>query len=279
MIPNPFTYVPAHGLTVGIGRTTIQGLVAAGQLGRLQAAVVRAIFKDRPRWDVIVTQFYHIGFLSLPVVLITGTAMGMVLGVQSYSTLAKFSAEVMSGPMVNYTMVAQIGPVLSGLMVAGRVGSNMAAEIGTMRVTEQIDALRVMGTDPVSYLVVPRYLACVMLLPVLSAIAALAGILAAAGLVVGIYQVDSGAYWFRSAQYLQPWEIFTGTVKTLVFGTIICLVSCRQGLMTTGGATGVGAACTRGVVQSSLLIIVFNFLMTLLFNKIWYLMHPDWKAM
>lgn len=279
MIPNPFTYVPARGLTAGIGRTTIEGLVAAGQLGRMGAGVFKAFASDRPRWDVVITQFYHIGFLSLPVVLITGVAMGMVLGVQSYSTLAKFSAEVMSGPMVNYTMVAQIGPVLSGLMVAGRVGSNMAAEIGTMKVTEQIDALRVMGTNPISYLVAPRFLACVLLLPVLSSIAALAGILAAAGLVVGIYQVDSGAYWFRSAQYLQPWEIFTGIVKTLVFGTLISLVSCRQGLMTTGGATGVGTACTRGVVQASLLIIIFNFLMTLLFNKIWYLMNPDWKAM
>lgn len=279
MMPNPFTYVPARGLTIGLGRTTIDGLVAAGQLGNLFASVCRSLYADRPRRDVVVTQFYHIGFLSLPVVLITGIAMGMVLGVQSYSTLAKFSAEVMTGPMVNYSMVAQIGPVLSGLMVAGRVGSNMAAEIGTMKVTEQIDALRVMGTNPISYLVAPRFLACVLLLPVLSAIASLAGILAAAVLVVGVWQVDSGAYWFRSAQYLQPWEIFIGAVKTLVFGTIISLVSCRQGLMTSGGATGVGTACTRGVVQASLLIIVFNFLMTLLFNKLWYLMHPGWKAM
>lgn len=277
MIPNPFTYVPARGITAGIGRSTIDGLSAVGQLGFLLADVIRTLFRDRPRREVMAIQFYHIGFLSLPVVLITGISMGLVLAVQSYVTLAKFSAEVMTGPMVNYSMVTQIGPVLSGLMVAGRVGSNMAAEIGTMQVTEQIDALRVMGTNPVSYLVAPRFLACVLLLPILSALAAAAGVAVASILVVGVYQVDAGAYWFRSSQFLLPWDILTGMGKTLVFGAIISLVSCRQGLLTSGGATGVGTACTRGVVQASLLILVANFIMTVMFNRAWYLLNPDWK--
>jgi phospholipid/cholesterol/gamma-HCH transport system permease protein len=168
--------------------------------------------------------------------------------------------------------------VLTGLMVAGRVGSNMAAELGTMRVTEQLDALRVMGTDPISYLVVPRFLACVLLLPILSVIATVAGILASALLVLGLYQVDAGAYWFRSSQFLLPWDIFVGLMKPLVFGAIISLVGCRQGLMTSGGATGVGVACTRGVVQASLLILVANFLMTVVATRLWYLMNPGWKA-
>lgn len=279
MIPNPFTYIPARGLTTGIGRMVIDCLIATGQIGRLLASVITCLFYDCPRRDVIMTQFYHVGYLSLPVVLVTGLAMGMVLAVQSYATLAKFNAEVMTGPMVNFSMVTQIAPVLSAIMVAGRVGSNMAAEIGTMKVTEQIDALRVMGTNPISYLVAPRFLACVLLLPLLSSIAAIAGILAAAFLVVGIWEVDAGAYWFRSAQYLHPWEIFTGIAKTFIFGGIISLVSCRQGLMTAGGATGVGTACTRGVVQASLLIIIFNFLMTLVFNQLWMFIHPDWKSM
>jgi phospholipid/cholesterol/gamma-HCH transport system permease protein len=257
----------------------MDALVVAGQLGRLLADVIVALFVDRPRREVIVTQFYHIGYLSLPVVLITGISIGMVMAVQAYGTLIKFNAEVMTGPMVNFTMITQLGPALTALMVAGRVGSNMAAEIGTMRVTEQIDALRVMGTDPTSYLVAPRFLACVLLLPVLSAIAAAAGIIAGATLVVGIWQVDAGAYWFRSSQFLLIWDIVTGLSKTVVFGAIISLVSCRQGLRTTGGATGVGTACTLGVVQASLLILVANFLMTVVYNKLWYLMNPAWKAM
>jgi phospholipid/cholesterol/gamma-HCH transport system permease protein len=274
---NPFTYIrpakTALGFTQLVGRLTVEGLVAAGELTRLLLKVVRAVFKDRQRRPVIVTQLYHIGYLSLPVVLISGASIGMVMGVQSYATLVKFNAEVMSGPMVNYALVSQLAPVFTALMVAGRVGSNMAAEIGTMKVTEQLDALRVMGTDPVAYLVAPRFIACVALLPVLSALAGVAGIMAAAFLVIDVWQVDEGAYWFRTAQYMRSWDTLTGLAKTFVFGGIICLVACRRGLMTHGGATGVGEACTRGVVQGSVLVMVANFVMTLIFNKLWHVIY------
>jgi phospholipid/cholesterol/gamma-HCH transport system permease protein len=275
---NPFTYIrpdrTARSFTAMMGRLTVDGLVASGELGRLCTQVLRALVADRQRREVIATQLYHIGYLSLPVVLITGASIGMVMGVQAYATLSKFNAEVMTGPMVNYALVSQLAPVLTALMVAGRVGSNMAAEIGTMRVTEQIDALRVMGTDPVAYLVAPRFLACVLLLPVLSAIAAAVGIAAAAFLVVDLWQVDAGAYWFRTSQYLAVWDIMTGLAKTFVFGGVICLVACRRGLMTLGGATGVGEACTRGVVQASVLVMVANFVMTLVFNKLYQVIYP-----
>jgi phospholipid/cholesterol/gamma-HCH transport system permease protein len=273
---NPFTYIrpgrTALGASQLVGRLTLEGLQATGELGRLFMQVMRALLRDRQRREVIVTQLYHIGYLSLPVVLISGMSIGMVMGVQSYATLVKFNAEVMSGPMVNYSLVSQLAPVFTALMVAGRVGSNMAAEIGTMKVTEQLDALRVMGTDPVAYLVAPRFLSCVLLLPVLSAIAGVAGIAAAAFLVVDLWQVDEGAYWFRTAQYMRSWDTLTGLAKTFVFGGIISLVACRRGLMTLGGATGVGEACTRGVVQGSVLVMVANFFMTLMFNKLWHVM-------
>ena len=274
---NPFTYIrpastTARGATRLIGRITLEGLVATDELGRLFAQCVRALFRDPQRRSVIVTQLYHIGYLSLPVVLISGISIGMVLAVQSYATLVKFNAEVMSGPMVNYSLVSQLAPVFTALMVAGRVGSNMAAEIGTMKVTEQLDALRVMGTDPIAYLVAPRFLSCVLLLPILSALAGLAGIIAAAFLVVDIWQVDEGAYWYRTAQYMRSWDTLTGLAKTFVFGGIISLVACRRGLMTHGGATGVGESCTRGVVQGSVLVMVANFFMTLVFNKLWHVM-------
>ncbi len=274
---NPFTYIRPDRTAIGVGqlvgRLTLEGLQATGELGRLFSQVMRALVRDPQRREVMVTQLYHIGYLSLPVVLISGMSIGMVMGVQSYATLVKFNAEVMSGPMVNYSLVTQLAPVFTALMVAGRVGSNMAAEIGTMQVTEQLDALRVMGTDPIAYLVAPRFFACVMLLPVLSAIAGVAGIAAAAFLVVDLWQVDEGAYWFRTAQYMRSWDTLTGLAKTFVFGGIISLVACRHGLMTQGGATGVGEACTRGVVQGSVLVMIANFFMTLSFNKLWHVIY------
>jgi phospholipid/cholesterol/gamma-HCH transport system permease protein len=276
---NPFTYIrparTAKGATALIGRLTVEGLTATGQLGALGWAALRALFKDRQRREVIVTQLYHIGFLSLPVVVISGASIGLVMGVQSYATLVKFNAEVMSGPMVNYSLTSQLAPVFTALMVAGRVGSNMAAEIGTMKVTEQLDALRVMGTDPVAYLVAPRFLACVCLMPVLSAIAGAVGVYAAAFLVVDVWQTDGGAYWFNTAKYMKTWDVTTGLAKTFVFGAIIAIVASRRGLMTHGGATGVGEACTRGVVQASVLVMIANFVMTLLTNKLWHLLNDQ----
>jgi phospholipid/cholesterol/gamma-HCH transport system permease protein len=145
----------------------------------------------------------------------------------------------------------------------------MAAEIGTMKVTEQLDALRVMGTDPIAYLVAPRFIACVLLLPLLTALACLAGMFSAHVLVVELWGVDGGAYWHQTRNFMRAWDTFVGLTKTFVFGGIICLVACRSGLMTRGGATGVGEACTRGVVQGSILSMIANFVLTLIFNKLW----------
>jgi phospholipid/cholesterol/gamma-HCH transport system permease protein len=274
---NPFTYIRPHrtarGALVLTGRLVVGGLQAGGEMGRLLADVVRALIKEPQRRVVLVTQLYHIGYLSLPVVLVSGVAIGLVMGVQGYATLVKFNAEVMSGPLVNYALVSQLAPIFTALMVAGRVGSNMAAEIGTMKVTEQLDALRVMGTDPVAYLVAPRFLACVLLLPILTALSCVAGIVAAKILVVDLWGVDGGAYWHQTKNFMRAWDTFVGLSKTLVFGGIICIVACRAGLMTSGGATGVGQACTRGVVQGSILCMIANFIMTLLFNKLWHLIN------
>ncbi len=274
---NPFSYVhpvrTASRFTTLVGKYALESLQAIGELGILAKQVLIALRSDRQRREVIVTQLYHIGYLSLPVVLTAGISIGLVLAVQSVSTLKKFNAEVMAGPMVNYSMITQLAPVLTGLMLAGRVGSNMAAELGTMKVTEQIDALRTMGTNPISYLVAPRFLACTLLAPVLTAIAALAGSLAAAFLVIDIWRVDGAAYWSRSAEYVRLWDLFTGIGKTAIFGAIIALVACRRGLLTTGGATGVGEACTKGVVQASVLVLVANFVMSLLFQKLYDLTH------
>ncbi len=270
---NPFTYIrpskTARGALAMTGRLVIVGLQAVGELGQLLKDVMLAMYYQPQRRETIVTQLYHIGYLSLPVVIVSGMAIGLVMGVQGYTTLIKFNAEIMSGPLVNYALVSQLAPIFTALMVAGRVGSNMAAEIGTMKVTEQLDALRVMGTDPIAYLVVPRFIACVLLLPLLTALACIVGMYSAHVLVVDIWGVDGGAYWHQTRNFMRAWDTFVGLSKTLVFGGIICLVACRAGLMTRGGATGVGEACTRGVVQGSILSMIANFVLTLMFNKVW----------
>jgi phospholipid/cholesterol/gamma-HCH transport system permease protein len=274
---NPFSYVrpvrTAASVTTLLGHWTLEVLQALGELGGLTKDVAIALYKDRQRRDVIVTQLYHIGYLSLPVVLISGTSLGLVMAVQSFATLHRFNAEVMCGPMVNYSMVTQLSPVVTGLMLSGRVGSNMAAEIGTMKVTEQLDALRTMGTDPIAYLVAPRALACVLLMPLLTALASVAGITAAGFLVVHVWMVDGAAYWHRASEYVATWDIVTGLLKTVIFGGVIALVACRRGLMTSGGATGVGEACTKGVVQASVLVLLANFLLTLLIQKLYFLFY------
>jgi len=226
--------------------------------------VVSAAIRYPQRRRTLILQMYSIGFQSLPVVVLTGLAIGMVLGVQLLVTLQAFKGETMTGAMVNFALFSQLGPTLTGLMLAGRVGSSIAAELGTMKVTEQIDALRTMGTDPIAYLVVPRFLACVCLLPFLTAIACFAGVFGSSWLLIDVYGISGASYWQRSADFNTWWEISTGLAKTCVFGGIIALVACRAGLNTQGGATGVGRSCTEGVVSASLLILLSNFIMTLI---------------
>lgn len=251
-----------------LGRYVIDVVAVVGQTGVMVRRVMHSFLNDPQRHITVLRQMYHIGYLSLPVVLLTGVSIGLVMAVQSYYTLNNLNAETLTGGMVNYALITQLMPVLAGITLAGRVGSSIAAEIGTMKVTEQIDALRVMGTDPVAYLVAPRFLACVTLIPMLTAVGGLVGVLAAEALVLGVWGVDPAAYWGHSEKLLSTWEILTGLFKTVIYGAIIALVSCRRGLRTEGGATGVGEACTQAVVNSSMLILVATFVLTVLLQRL-----------
>ncbi len=251
-----------------IGHSSVLAVLAIGQVTCLLGQSLRALWRDRPRWTVLIEQMYSIGYRSLPVVLLTGLSTGLVLAVQAYYTLSTFRGETVTGAMVNYALVSQLAPVLVGLMLAGRVGSAIAAEIGAMKVTEQLDALRVMGVDPISYLVVPRVCACVLLLPALTAVGALAGVWAAERLALDVWAIDPAAYRAQIDHFVDPWEVVTGLLKTLVFGAIIALVACRKGLRTEGGSAAVGTACTEGVVGASLLILLSNFVLTLMLQRL-----------
>ena len=255
-------------LPSAIGRQSINSVLAIGELTVLFGQVCRAWYATRSGAERSRSSFTRLAFLSLPVVLISGLSIGLVLAVQAYATLATVSGESATGSMVNYAMTTQLAPVVAGLMLAGRVGSAIAAEIGSMKVTEQLDALEVMGTDPVAYLVAPRFLACVLLLPILTALASLVGIIGASWLATSVWDLDPGAYWAHARNVVQAWDVVMGLAKTVVFGAIISLIACRSGLRSSGGATGVGNACTEGVVTANMLILVSNFVLTVLIQKL-----------
>jgi phospholipid/cholesterol/gamma-HCH transport system permease protein len=263
--------VPAAALQflAATGRAIGDGLSAVGQLSELGWRAWIALWRDPQRREVLMMQCFRVGWQSLPVAVVTGVFLGLVLAVQSYGTLVRFNAETMCGSMSNYAIASQLAPAFTALLFAGRVGSHMAAELGAMKVTEQLDALRVMGTDPVAHLVAPRAFAATLLLPMLTAVAGGVGMYAAATLCCDIWGVDRGAYWAQTQKFLASWDIIFGLVKATVFGGLIAIAACRQGLATRGGATGVGSACTAAVVQASVMVLIANFVLTLVGDKAW----------
>jgi phospholipid/cholesterol/gamma-HCH transport system permease protein len=248
-----------------LGRTFLSFLAAAGHLalftGRSVSHCVRPPFYGRN----LVRQLLEIGYYSLPVVGLTAIFTGMVLALQSHTGFARFSAESAIPNVVVVSITRELGPVLAGLMVAGRVGAAMAAEIGTMRVTEQIDALSTLSTNPFKYLVAPRLLAGLISLPLLVVTADAIGIFG--GYLVSTYKLgfNPGTYLANTREFLQVMDVVSGLVKASVFGFLIALMGCYFGYYSRGGAQGVGTATTNAVVAASILILSFNYLITELF--------------
>jgi phospholipid/cholesterol/gamma-HCH transport system permease protein len=209
-----------------------------------------------------VQQFEAIGIGSLTVVLLTGTFTGMVLALQSGITLDQFGARSMVGRLVSASIVKELGPVLTGLMVAGRVGSGIAAELGSMMVTDQIAALRALGTDPVRKLVVPRILAGLVMVPVLTVIASGVGMVGGWIVTVGVLRVASSVYWNSVIQGLYIQDVWMGLIKPFFLGFAIVSIGCHVGLQTKGGTQGVGRATTNAVVASSVAVIAVDYFVT-----------------
>ena len=236
--------------------------------GRVMVLFSRTLlFIFRPPFDTrnLLKQVEYVGVKSVPVVLITGAFTGMVLALQSYTGFKRFNAEAFVGTVVALSMTRELWPVLSGLMVSGRVGSAMAAELGTMQVTEQIDALYTLATNPIKYLIVPRFLASLIVLPILTVFADGLGILGGYLVSVNLLGSNPTIYMRRTFDYLDLEDIYIGLFKACIFGMIIAVVGCYQGFNTQGGAEGVGKATTRAVVMSSLLILIANYFITALF--------------
>ena len=248
-----------------IGTWVLRFLAESGRVMIFSSKVFTWTF--RPPLDIrnLLKQIEEVGVKSIPVVLITGAFTGMVLALQSYTGFKRFNAEAFVGTVVALSMTRELGPVLSGVMVSGRVGSAMAAELGTMQVTEQIDALYTLATNPIKYLIVPRFLAAVVIMPILTLFADVVGILGGYLVSVNLLGSNPTIYMRRTFDYLDLEDIYTGLLKSVVFGMIIAIVGCYQGFHTEGGAEGVGKATTKAVVMSSLLILIANYFITALF--------------
>jgi phospholipid/cholesterol/gamma-HCH transport system permease protein len=232
------------------------------------------LVRRKPRWAVLVPNFYAIGVQSVPVVAITGTFIGMVLALQAHSQFAAMGMATRLGSVINISLVKELGPVLAATMLAGRVGSSMAAELGTMRVTEQIDALSALGTNPVFYLVVPRLLACVLLIPLLTLMADFMGVIGGAVVSTQMLGVDSFHYWQHSRQYVGSLDLFAGVFKSFFFGAAIALISCHRGFHSRAGAEGVGRAATEAFVFSFIAILASDFVIGWLWNLAYYSIWP-----
>jgi len=248
-----------------IGAVFLAFLAATGRLVLFAGLALATLFTPPFYFRAILREMVNIGYFSLPVVGLTAIFTGMVLALQSYTGFSRFAAEGAVATVVVLSVTRELGPVISALMVAGRVGAAMAAEIGTMRVTDQIDALTTLSADPLRYLVVPRLLAGVITVPMLVLVADIIGVFG--GYLIGVYKLDFNpqAYLIGTREHLETSDVVHGLVKAAVFGFIVALMGCYHGYHSRGGAEGVGRATTLAVFSASILILVVDYLITAAF--------------
>lgn len=257
-------FSPLDGLQK-LGHTFLNFFSAAGRLSLFAGQSIYHCFSPPYFWRLIARQLIDIGYYSLPVVGMTTLFTGMVLALQSYTGFSRFSAEGAVATVVVLSMTRELAPVMAGLMVAGRIGASIAAEIGTMRVTEQIDALTTLSTNPFKYLIAPRIIAGTLMLPVLVLIGDIIGVFG--GYIVGVYKLGFGPanYLHKTWEYLTQDDVVSGLWKAAAFGFIVTLLGCYNGFNSQRGAQGVGAATTNAVVSASILILIVNYFLTQLF--------------
>lgn len=252
------------GLIMSLGGIAFRVVLLLGDFSLFCAQTFGWLFRRRPAPGTLLPAFYLVGVRSVPVVAITGMFIGMVMAVQMYNQFNKMGMATRLGSMINITVVRELGPVLAATMLAGRVGSAMAAELATMRVTEQVDALSCLGAHPYHYLVVPRLLACGMLIPLLTVMADFMGIMGGAFICTRLYGIEAHYYWAHTADFVSMWDVYMGLVKAFFFGVMIALVSCHRGLNSQAGAEGVGRSATEAFVTSFVVILILDFFLGIL---------------
>ena len=258
-----------------VGAMVMNWFTAVGDVSMFTFRTLSWLLTRFPRKETLLPCFYQVGVRSLPVVALTGTFIGMVLAVQSYAQFAGIGLETRLGGVINMSLVTELGPVLAGTMLAGRVGSAIAAELGTMRVTEQIDALASMGANPIHYLVVPRLLACLCLIPALTVVANFMGVVGGAFYSIIILGIDTFHYWHNSQNFVGLYDLFTGIFKSLFFGAAIAILGCYRGFNCDPGAEGVGRAATAAFVYSFVVIIIIDLFLGILLLSIYDVIWPE----
>ncbi len=270
--------LPATRALSHFGHSTLITLDGLGRFAIFSLAALRiAVFEPMSwlRWSNLAPQLYSVGAASVLVVAITGAFIGMILALEGYDQFAALGQEQQMGGVINAAVTKQIGPVLAAVMLAGRVGGSLAAELGSMRVTEQLDAMRAMAADPIRTLVVPRVVACVLMTPLLTIYSDVVGSLGAWAIVTGYFGVTNADYWHYTAQFVSSWDPMTGVLKSIAFGLAIALISCYKGFTCSGGASGVGRASTESFVASFLAIIVINLVLAQFLGTVQRLLDPD----
>jgi phospholipid/cholesterol/gamma-HCH transport system permease protein len=259
---------PILGPIARFGATVLETISAFGRFSKfcVRAAMGLPATKVWTRSDRLASQLYHVGTLSIPVLLITGAFIGMILALEGYLQFKSIGQETRLGGIINVSLCKQLGPVLAAVMLAGRVGCALTAELGSMRVTEQIDAMRAMASDPIKVLVVPRVLACMLAIPGLTLLSNVAGVVGGYLIVVQYYGTDEGLYWRYSEMIVDWFSITNGLIKSIFFGAAIGLIACYKGFNCKPGAEGVGRATTESFVSNFLAIIFINLILAKVLN-------------
>ncbi len=237
---------------------------------RTASGIVQGTFTRMELLRVMV----EVGVNSVGVIAITGLFIGMVLAVQAYGQFHTIGLETSLGAVIHMSVVRELGPVLAAVMLSGRVGSAMAAQLATMRVTEQIDALTCLGVDPVKYLGGPRLLACLILLPLLTVLADVMGLMGSSLICLHVYNIDSYHYWRHTREFVKTWDVMTGLVKSVVFGGVLSLIACHRGFHSKPGAEGVGRAATEAFVIAFVAILIIDFVFAMLVNTLYAMIWP-----
>jgi phospholipid/cholesterol/gamma-HCH transport system permease protein len=254
-----------------LGASISENVAGFGRFMGFTASAVSALTipnKTWGRWAYLAPQLYFIGSKSVPVIALTGAFIGAILAIEGYGQFAAFSLENRLGAVVNISVAKQIGPVLAAVMLACRVGCSLAAELGSMRVTSQLDAMRVLGASPVQVLVAPRVAACVLMIPALTVVSNLCGVVGGWVMLVPIQGVPNDEYWRYTEQFLDWFDVANGLIKSVFFGFAIGLIACYKGFTCRPGAVGVGRATTDAFVTAFVAIVLINFVLAKLLNDI-----------
>lgn len=254
-----------------IGAWTVEKLSRLGEFSRFAWASIIAILTGLPtwgRWSRLGTQLFLVGTRSVPVLALTGGVTGAILAIEGYNQFAAFGQEHRLGAVVSISIVKQIGPVLAAVMLAGRVGGALTAELGSMRVTDQLDAMRVMAADPLKVLVAPRTVACTFMIPILTVVSNVCGVIGGWFVTVRLYGVDNQRYWDFTQWFIDWFDVVNGLTKSVLFGAVIGLISCYKGFTCRPGAQGVGRATTEAFVASFVSIVLINLVLAKTLNDV-----------